>query len=126
MQVSSTETGVICGNIVFEGSGYSDRNVVVLNDIHIDIMDYISPATCPDVAVSAAAGEEARGRTVWVGMQLLIEHQLLSGRKAVTTMPSDPLLHPTRCTRLCLAVPQHVGRVRVGEQGGHQHQHHRG
>jgi len=27
-----------------------DRNVVVLNDIHIDIMDYISPATCPDVA----------------------------------------------------------------------------
>lgn len=26
----------------------SDRNVVVLNDIHIDIMDYIVPATCSD------------------------------------------------------------------------------
>lgn len=25
------------------------RSVVVLNDIHIDIMDYISPASCPDV-----------------------------------------------------------------------------
>lgn len=24
--------------------------MVVLNDIHIDIMDYISPATCADVA----------------------------------------------------------------------------
>lgn len=26
----------------------SDRNCVVLNDIHIDIMDYIVPATCTD------------------------------------------------------------------------------
>jgi coatomer subunit beta len=26
-----------------------ERSVVVLNDIHIDIMDYISPATCADV-----------------------------------------------------------------------------
>lgn len=26
----------------------SDRNVVVLNDIHIDIMDYIVPATCTE------------------------------------------------------------------------------
>ena len=26
----------------------SDRNVVVLNDIHIDIMDYIVPASCND------------------------------------------------------------------------------
>lgn len=47
--MSSTETGVIFGNIVYEGTGYADRNVVVLNDIHIDIMDYISPASCADV-----------------------------------------------------------------------------
>lgn len=26
----------------------SDRNIVVLNDIHIDIMDYIVPASCND------------------------------------------------------------------------------
>jgi coatomer subunit beta len=49
--VSSTETGVIFGNIVYETTGSAlERNVVVLNDIHIDIMDYISPATCQDVA----------------------------------------------------------------------------
>lgn len=47
--MSSTETGVIFGNIVYEGSGYAERSVVVLNDIHIDIMDYISPASCADV-----------------------------------------------------------------------------
>ncbi|XP_047312060.1 coatomer subunit beta-1-like [Impatiens glandulifera] len=50
IKVSSTETGVIFGNIVYETSNVMERNVVVLNDIHIDIMDYISPATCADVA----------------------------------------------------------------------------
>jgi len=51
IKVSSTETGVIFGNIVFEGSAPgADRSVVVLNDIHIDIMDYISPASCADVS----------------------------------------------------------------------------
>ena len=55
IKVSSTETGVIFGNIVFEVAGAaatsgSDRSCVILNDIHIDIMDYITPATCDDVA----------------------------------------------------------------------------
>ncbi|XXG64430.1 hypothetical protein AAC387_Pa05g2386 [Persea americana] len=50
IKVSSTETGVIFGNIVYETSNVHERMVVVLNDIHIDIMDYISPATCGDVA----------------------------------------------------------------------------
>lgn len=48
--MSSTETGVIFGNIVYESTSVLDRSVVVLNDIHIDIMDYISPGTCADVA----------------------------------------------------------------------------
>ena len=47
--MSSTETGAIFGNIVYESTGYAERSVVVLNDIHIDIMDYISPASCGDV-----------------------------------------------------------------------------
>ena len=49
IKVSSTETGVIFGSIVY-GSARSDRNVIVLNDVHIDIMDYILPATCSDTA----------------------------------------------------------------------------
>jgi coatomer subunit beta len=40
---------VIFGTIVYEVRGTtSDRNAVYLNDIHIDIMDYIVPATCSD------------------------------------------------------------------------------
>ncbi|XRB25566.1 coatomer subunit beta [Pseudoscourfieldia marina] len=57
IKVSSTETGVIFGNIVYETTapgaattGGDGRNVVVLNDIHIDIMDYIHPASCADAA----------------------------------------------------------------------------
>jgi coatomer subunit beta len=47
IKVSSTETGVIFGNIVYDlGSGNS--NCVVLNDIHADIMDYIKPAYCSE------------------------------------------------------------------------------
>ncbi|KAL6516908.1 hypothetical protein OROHE_018196 [Orobanche hederae] len=48
IKVSSTENGVIFGNIVYETSNVLERTVVVLNDIHIDIMDYISPADCSD------------------------------------------------------------------------------
>merc|ERR1712129_447513 len=50
IKVSSTETGVIFGNIVYESTSATDRSVVVLNDIHIDIMDYISPASTADAA----------------------------------------------------------------------------
>ncbi|XP_048480793.1 coatomer subunit beta isoform X5 [Plutella xylostella] len=49
VKVASTENGIIFGNIVYEVTGASmDRGVVVLNDIHIDIVDYIQPAACSD------------------------------------------------------------------------------
>merc|ERR1711865_579908 len=35
----------------------ADRNCVVLNDIHIDIMDYISPASCSDLTFRAMWAE---------------------------------------------------------------------
>jgi len=50
VKVSSTETGVIFGNVVYEGGGVAERGIVVLADVHIDIMDYISPASVPDAA----------------------------------------------------------------------------
>lgn len=56
VKVSSTETGIIFGNIVYDVTGAtSDRNCVVLNDIHIDIMDYITQAYC----------DEAEFRSMW-------------------------------------------------------------
>ncbi|KAI3630420.1 hypothetical protein MIR68_011855 [Amoeboaphelidium protococcarum] len=46
IKVSSTETGVIFGNIVYDQKGSSDSTVILLKDIHVDIMDYIRPAEC--------------------------------------------------------------------------------
>ncbi|KAL7165835.1 hypothetical protein ACSBR2_036660 [Camellia fascicularis] len=73
IKVSSTETGVIFGNIVYETSNVLERTVIVLNDIHIDIMDYIAPAACSDAAF----------RTMWaefewenkVAVNTVIQHE---------------------------------------------------
>ncbi|KAE9405058.1 Coatomer, beta subunit, partial [Gymnopus androsaceus JB14] len=48
INVSSAETGIIFGSILWEGPNMSEA-CVVLNNIHIDIMDYIKPAYCNEV-----------------------------------------------------------------------------
>ncbi|WFD32371.1 coatomer subunit beta [Malassezia sp. CBS 17886] len=65
IKVSSTETGVIFGNIVYDcaaapgSASAGDSRYVVLNDIHVDIMDYISPAQCT----------ETQFRSMWTGFE---------------------------------------------------------
>ncbi|CAA0821260.1 Coatomer subunit beta-1 [Striga hermonthica] len=92
IKVSSTETGVIFGNIVYETSNVLDRNVVVLNDIHIDIMDYISPAACSDAAF----------RTMWAEFEW-------ENKVAVNTTITDEkefLDHIIKSTNMkCLTAP---------------------
>lgn len=51
--MSSTETGVIFGNIFYDGAATTDSRCVVLNDIHIDILDYITPGYCNEAQVSS-------------------------------------------------------------------------
>ncbi|RHY83589.1 hypothetical protein DYB37_005213, partial [Aphanomyces astaci] len=48
IKVSSTETGHIFGTIVYESASGAEKTIVNLNDIHVDIMDYIVPADCAD------------------------------------------------------------------------------
>ncbi|EEP81072.1 coatomer beta subunit [Uncinocarpus reesii 1704] len=55
IKVSSTDTGVIFGNVVYDGSSSTETHVVILNDIKADIMDYIQPAHCT----------ETQFRTMW-------------------------------------------------------------
>lgn len=55
IKVSSTDTGVIFGNVVYDGVHSTDSQVVILNDLHVDIMDYIQPAACT----------ETQFRTMW-------------------------------------------------------------
>ena len=89
IKVSSTETGVIFGNVVYE-SASAERNVVVLNDIHIDIMDYIVPAYCPDLQF----------RSMWAEFEW-------ENKVAINTSFTDPkafLEHIISCTNMkCLS-----------------------
>ncbi|KAL9091214.1 MAG: hypothetical protein Q9159_001509 [Coniocarpon cinnabarinum] len=48
IKVSSTDTGVIFGNVVYDGASAGDHAVIILNDVHVDIMDYIQPAQCTE------------------------------------------------------------------------------
>ncbi|XP_076884488.1 coatomer subunit beta-1-like [Bidens hawaiensis] len=92
IKVSSTETGVIFGNIVYETSNVLERTVIVLNDIHIDIMDYISPAVCSDAAF----------RTMWAEFEW-------ENKVAVNTVIQDEkefLDHIIKSTNMkCLTAP---------------------
>lgn len=48
VKVSSADTGVIFGNIIYDGAHGEDAHYVILNDVHVDIMDYIKPAKTDD------------------------------------------------------------------------------
>lgn len=48
IKVSSADTGVIFGNIVYDGQHSDESTIVILNDVHVDIMDYIKPAVCSE------------------------------------------------------------------------------
>ena len=80
---------------VYDTSGAaSDRNSVVLNDIHIDIMDYIVPATCTDTEF----------RQMWAEFEW-------ENKVAVNTNISDLheyLDHIIRCTNMKCLTPEKV------------------
>lgn len=55
IKVSSTDSGQIFGNIVYDSTTSAEHVVLNLHDIKIDIMDYIHPASC----------DEATFRQMW-------------------------------------------------------------
>lgn len=51
IKVSSTETGIIFGNVVYDVAGAASASgCVILNDVHMDVMDYMRPAEVHDAA----------------------------------------------------------------------------
>ncbi|KAE8658662.1 Coatomer subunit beta-1 [Hibiscus syriacus] len=93
IKVSSTETGVIFGNITYETSNVLERTVVVLNDIHIDIMDYISPAVCTDTAFRTMWAEfewenKVAVNTVIQNEKEFLDHIIKSTNMKCLTAPS--------------------------------------
>mmetsp|Transcript_3148 Transcript_3148/g.6339 ORF Transcript_3148/g.6339 Transcript_3148/m.6339 type:complete len:947 (+) Transcript_3148:277-3117(+) len=98
IKVSSTETGIIYGNIVYDvgpaptgnqASTGDGNSMVILSDIHIDIMDYITPAHCSLLQY----------RSMWAEFEW-------ENKVAVNTTITDPvkyLRHVVACTNMqCL------------------------
>ncbi|KAL0064237.1 coatomer subunit beta [Marasmius tenuissimus] len=91
IKVSSTETGVIFGSILWEGQNMSEA-CVILNDIHIDIMDYIKPAYC----------KETQFRSMWTEFEW-------ENRVNVNSSLSEPreyLQHVMKATNMSCLTPE--------------------
>ncbi|KAI5808979.1 adaptin N terminal region-domain-containing protein [Peziza echinospora] len=92
IKVSSTDTGVIFGNVVYDGSSSTETNVVILNDVHVDIMDYIQPAYCT----------ETQFRTMWTEFEW--ENKVNISSKAKTLREFlDTLM---KCTNMACLTPE--------------------
>ena len=92
IKVSSTDTGVIFGNVVYDGPSSTESHVVILNDVHADIMDYIQPATCT----------EAQFRTMWTEFEW--ENKVNINSKAKTLR--EFLSQLMACTNMSCLTPE--------------------
>lgn len=86
IKVSSTDTGVIFGNVVYEGAHSTDTNVVILNDVHVDIMDYIQPATCTETQFRTMWTEFEWENKVNINSKCASLREFLEGLMACTNM----------------------------------------
>ena len=93
IKVSSTDTGVIFGNIVYDSPSGTDTHVVILNDIHADIMDYIQPATCTESAF----------RTMWTEFEW--ENKVNINSKATTKTLQEFLDQLMKSTNMTCLTP---------------------
>ncbi|KAI9189188.1 coatomer subunit beta [Blastocladiella emersonii ATCC 22665] len=100
IKVSSTETGVIFGNIAYD-VGALDTRCVILADIHIDIMDYIHPAQCTETQFRAMWTEfewENKVNVHFQGTQDLrkyLDHMMAATNMACLT--PEPALAGAEC-----------------------------
>eukprot|EP00656_Telonema_subtile_P013509 TRINITY_DN1685_c0_g8_i1.p1 TRINITY_DN1685_c0_g8~~TRINITY_DN1685_c0_g8_i1.p1 ORF type:complete len:932 (+),score=325.48 TRINITY_DN1685_c0_g8_i1:101-2896(+) len=84
IKVSSTETGIIFGNIVWDDK--ESQASVILNDIHMDIMDYIHPASCSELAFRSMWAEFEWENKVGINTWIMDEHEFLDHICAATNM----------------------------------------
>ena len=91
IKVSSTETGVIFGSIVFDAPG-TERASVILNEIHVDIMEYIHPDTCHPTDFRSMWIEFEWENKIVVNTELTDPHEFVQYVMAQTNMrPIEPV-----------------------------------
>mmetsp|Transcript_10854 Transcript_10854/g.32682 ORF Transcript_10854/g.32682 Transcript_10854/m.32682 type:complete len:763 (-) Transcript_10854:183-2471(-) len=86
IKVSSTETGHIFGTVVYEKSSTAEKAYINLNNIHLDIMDYIRPATCSDQVFRHMWSEFEWENKVAISTNIQSLHEFLEHIVASTNM----------------------------------------
>jgi len=86
IKLSSTESGVIFGNIVYDNSSGTIKSIVVLNNIHMDIEDYISPAYVSDASFRAMWAEFEWENKVAVSTEISSLTDYLQHIRTITNM----------------------------------------
>ena len=94
IKVSSTETGHIFGTIAYNApSSPNDQVVINLVEIHVDIMDYIHPATCSDASF----------RSMWADFEW---ENKVSVNTNITCVAVHPLAAAaSACAKTALIIP---------------------
>jgi coatomer subunit beta len=93
IKVSSTETGHIFGTIVYTDMSTREQKLIHLNDIHMDIMDYIRPASCTDELFRSMWAEfewenKVAIATSITSLKTFLEHIVTSTKMKCLTEPS--------------------------------------
>jgi len=86
IKLTSTESGVIFGNVVYDNAAGTHKSLVVLANMHMDVMDYISPASVSDVAFRAMWAEFEWENKVAVNTDIQELDQYLAHVLAITNM----------------------------------------
>ncbi|OAF71903.1 Beta-COP [Intoshia linei] len=93
MKILSTENCTIYGNIVYGVARLNNQQmIIILNDINVEVMDYILPAFCDDEAF----------RKMWIDFEW--ENKINVNTNICE--PFDYLQHLIKCTNLKCLTPQ--------------------
>ncbi|KAJ2846421.1 coatomer subunit beta [Coemansia brasiliensis] len=99
IKVSSTETGVIFGTIVYDGPSVNDTHTIVLNDIHVDIMEYIRPARC----------DEAQFHSMWTEFEWENKVNMSTTKEAAENLDLRAYLqHIMKATNMACLTPENA------------------
>ena len=94
IKVSSTETGHIFGTIVFDNASTAQKTYVQLNDIQLDIMDYIRPAECKNEEFRSMWAEFEWENKVAINTHItdlkeFLSHIVINTNMTCLTSPTD-------------------------------------
>jgi len=131
IKVASTETGMIFGYVTYDKAGAADKECTVLNELHVDILDYIGRAWIGDLAFRTMWSEFEWENKININTSITevgtyLEHIMRNTNMSVVGRSSKKAAAPTAAARggagqrkekLTAEQAQEMLRDAVGVQG---------